>query len=1172
MNDDSSDYLRQKTKDELVSIILQLRKKNTNTEKVESEENRLKQFLNKFYLPVLLVNPLSWEIVYQNEALSKSNIVGEQLLKNTHFKEKIKQLPAFFQWKYCQFEKEECELLVYAQEIEVEQNRYFLLKFWPVSEENKKHPINLEDKHFLVNALKIHNIGIWYFDMKNHVCYMNEGNHIKMELPYRDEPYSLEELRTLIYPEDLEVFYSMEDSIHSIRGMIEFEGRLVSYVHKKVSHNTFKFFPIIKNDEVIAIWGTVAEVSKRKAGEDYIRADATFTQQMDQSLKKKNNILNVLEKNVKVAWWYLNHEKSFMEFSENWEEVAYLSRDHFHKVEDFLNTVHPEDRKHLEGVVRRIFSGEPNTQCTYRLIHPEKPVKYIYAANVIINQEVYGILHDITDLKVSEFNLKAAEANYREVLDSLDEMIIRFKPDSTLTFVNAAYARFFKKKREELVGTRFLEIIPEYVREEVKAKLAKLAKHKKTLSDIHKIYDDGINSVWHRITDYPILDENGELKEIQTIGIDITDKVVANNKLRESEQMYRMLAEGSSDIIFLLDKELNLSYINPAVYEVLGYKEEEILSIPLDKIVTQETINEAQMIYGISLQENVKQKFNPEVKTWKTPLIRKDGKRIWGEIAITPLTDGINKFTGLLGIIRDISDRKQYEDQLLRANKELADLIEEKNKFLSMVSHDIKTPLNSLMGMVYLLKNQLNPIPQAEILETLDFSANHLKSLVNNLLDLSSLQQRKIKLEKRAFMLSWLLKNCINAFHFHASDKNIQLRHEFLNIDEVKVIGDPDRLYQIINNLLSNAIKFTEQGSVDLIVALSALNNSRYSISVVVRDTGPGIEKKYLSRIFEPFVRVHTDNMEGSGCGLAIVKELVDLFDGSIKVESELQKGTKFKVDFELPSASGDAKEGLLHSDLSVAEASLEGVSILYVEDLEFNQKLLSTYAKLWKFDLHIVDNALEAIKLLYRKKFDMVLMDIFLPSLQGDEATRMIRKAEKQEKIDANNIILAVTALEDISNPEWLGKNGFNDIIPKPIDPSLLYQKLKWWSRKQSPDLSTYAEQNSAQTKLFHNLKSTFNGESDNLKNLLKSFKDDLDTQMESLSLAIQADDQSSYSKTRHNLSAMLAMLNEIELREYLVNNKSIPKTTAEKKEAQNIIKDHITRIQTLITAEVEK
>jgi CheY-like chemotaxis protein/anti-sigma regulatory factor (Ser/Thr protein kinase) len=474
--------------------------------------------------------------------------------------------------------------------------------------------------------------------------------------------------------------------------------------------------------------------------------------------------------------------------------------------------------------------------------------------------------------------------------------------------------------------------------------------------------------------------------------------------------------------------------------------------------------------------------------------------------------------------------------------------------------------------MVYLLKNQLNPIPQAEILETLDFSANHLKSLVNNLLDLSSLQQRKIKLEERAFMLSWLLKNCINAFHFHASDKNIELRHEFLNIDDVKVIGDPDRLYQIINNLLSNAIKFTEQGSVDLIVALSALNNNRYSISVVVKDTGPGIEKKYLSRIFEPFVRVHTDTKDGSGCGLAIVKELVDLFDGTIKVESEVQRGTKFKVDLELRSASGNESHSFLQSDLAVAEASLEGVSILYVEDLEFNQKLLSTYAKLWKFDLHIVDNALEAIKVLYKKKFDIILMDIFLPSLQGDEATRMIRKAEKQGEIDAKNIILAVTALEDISNPEWLGKNGFNDIIPKPIDPSLLYQKLKWWSRKQSPDLGTYAEQNSAQTKLFHNLKSTFNAEPKHLKSLLKSFNDDLDTQIENLNLAIQTDDQSSYSKTRHNLLAMLAMLNETELRQYLINNKSIPKTIAEKEEAQHIFKDHITQIQTLIALEIEK
>jgi signal transduction histidine kinase/CheY-like chemotaxis protein/HPt (histidine-containing phosphotransfer) domain-containing protein len=390
----------------------------------------------------------------------------------------------------------------------------------------------------------------------------------------------------------------------------------------------------------------------------------------------------------------------------------------------------------------------------------------------------------------------------------------------------------------------------------------------------------------------------------------------------------------------------------------------------------------------------------------------------------------------------------RHEIEFAVKEKEMAEQSSRlKQQFIANMSHEIRTPMNAIVGMTRLLKEK-DPRPdQAKYLEAITQSADNLLVIINDILDFSKIEAGKISIESIQFSLRSVLKNVVTLLRFKTEEKGITIRFELDNDLPDLLIGDPTRLSQVLMNLAGNAVKFTEQGYVHIICRKLVLRQQVIKIAFDVIDTGIGISEDYVSIIFDSFTQAGTDvarKYGGTGLGLTISKQLVELMDGTIDVKSTLGKGTTFS--FELPfqvsaQAASSDKEKVTYSDEEIA--LLNKVRVLLVDDNEFNTILavdtLHTVAPLMRITEAV--SGAEAVDWVKKEQFDLVLMDIQMPGMNGVEATRKIRKELPEEKRSIRIIAMTANVMrEDIQH--YL-ENGMNDHIPKPFQKEELIQKI---------------------------------------------------------------------------------------------------------------------------------
>lgn len=396
---------------------------------------------------------------------------------------------------------------------------------------------------------------------------------------------------------------------------------------------------------------------------------------------------------------------------------------------------------------------------------------------------------------------------------------------------------------------------------------------------------------------------------------------------------------------------------------------------------------------------------------------------------------------------KQINKAKELETQLI-LSKELAEnAASSKSQFLSTMSHEIRTPMNAVIGFTHLLL-QLNPRPeQAEYLQLLKFSAENLLVLINDILDFSKIEAGRIEFEEADFLIKELVSNIRLALLQKAEEKNIQLK---LLIDQDlpnAVNGDPVRLGQILTNLISNALKFTEEGKVTIVASLNKKTNEHTIIDFEVSDTGIGISPDKLENIFESFTQASADttrNFGGTGLGLTITKKLLELMGSEIKVTSELGRGSVFYFTLALKNSSMQFA-GHLNDHLSMDEKSLKGVKVLIAEDNQINVILAKQYMKLWDIECDVAENGLIALAMVQTNNYDMVLMDLQMPEMDGYQATSAIRKLRGEKYKTLPIIALTASAMLDIKDKAFAV--GMNDYISKPFNPKDLYKKIAFYS-----------------------------------------------------------------------------------------------------------------------------
>jgi two-component system sensor histidine kinase/response regulator len=413
---------------------------------------------------------------------------------------------------------------------------------------------------------------------------------------------------------------------------------------------------------------------------------------------------------------------------------------------------------------------------------------------------------------------------------------------------------------------------------------------------------------------------------------------------------------------------------------------------------------------------------------------RKDGSRFPLELRTSeiPFEEG-NAF---IISARDITQLKDSQNRLLNAMTAAEAANAAKSTFLSNMSHEIRTPMNSIIGMANLaLKTHLNT-KQHDYVSKINFSAQHLLGLLNDILDFSKIEANKLEIEEVNFTLSALFKGLSGQLAHAAASKGLSLKFELDEKLSVPLRGDPMRLSQILLNFISNAIKFTQTGEIKVSAVLLVERAGEFEIRFEVRDSGVGLSNEEIGKLFHAFHQADTSTTRkygGSGLGLAICKQLVELMDGTIGVDSEPGKGSVFWIAVRLPFGEKiNVMKQIVNLDLS----SLQDKSILLVEDNIFNQQVASEILQEVGINVSIANNGKEAIECLLQKTFDCVLMDVQMPVMDGFEATRQIRTTP----VLANTIIIAMTANAGVEDKARCFAAGMNDFISKPVFADQLY------------------------------------------------------------------------------------------------------------------------------------
>jgi signal transduction histidine kinase/DNA-binding NarL/FixJ family response regulator len=415
---------------------------------------------------------------------------------------------------------------------------------------------------------------------------------------------------------------------------------------------------------------------------------------------------------------------------------------------------------------------------------------------------------------------------------------------------------------------------------------------------------------------------------------------------------------------------------------------------------------------------------------------------VFHQIEYSPAYDKKGEIYGVLLSVIDITDRIKYERELNAAKLQAEEAVKVKSDFLSNMSHEMRTPLNAIIGFSDLLLETQMDKSSLENLQSIKYSSENLLVLINDILDLSKIEAGKLSIENTDFNLKYLLEQSIQLIQVKAIEKNVKLVFDLDESIPEQLVGDPVRLNQILLNLTSNAVKFTNQGFVSVVVKCVKSDNRNILVRFEVKDTGIGIRNEKLPFIFDSFTQAETyitRKYGGTGLGLSITKKLINLLGGSIHVLSKEYSGTTFTVD--VPFWISNKKLENVKEEDDVY-ASFKGEKILLVEDNIFNQVLICKVLQKWEIEIDIANNGIEAIVLLQKKKYNLVLMDMQMPEMNGVEATKHIRDMDT-DVMDHNISIIGISADAYSESKEKALKSGMNDYITKPFRQKELYKLL---------------------------------------------------------------------------------------------------------------------------------
>ncbi len=669
-------------------------------------------------------------------------------------------------------------------------------------------------------------------------------------------------------------------------------------------------------------------------------------------------------------------------------------------------------------------------------------IDVLYNASVYkdSNGNVLGVsasARDVTAKKRAEVSLEKSLKEISGYKKALDESSIVAITDENgiINYANDNFCKISKYKREELIGKDHRIVNSGYHSSDFMADFwAVIQCGEIWRGEIKNRAKDG-SIYWVDTTVVPFFNEDGEIYQYVSIRSDITAKKLLS-------QYSLSLIEASRDPLIVISPEGKITDMNEAMVHVTGISRADLKGSDFKEYFTDP--KKASEVY----QEVFKKGFVADY-----PLTIKDHKLTDVLFNGSVYKDDRGIVIGAVIVARDISEQKRYEKELTEAKvfAELATSIAEdakikaenavksKQQFLSNMSHEIRTPMNAIIGFTkVVLKTDLS-IKQREYLQAIKVSGDALIVLINDILDLAKVDAGKMTFEKTPFKLASSISAMLHLFEPKIEEKNLVLVKEYDSRIPDVLVGDPIRLHQIILNLVSNAVKFTNNGKITVTVKLLSEDDENVNIEFAVIDTGIGISEHKIKNIFENFQQATHDTSRlygGTGLGLAIVKQLVEPQGGKICVTSKIDEGSTFS--FNLPFKKTNAEAEVEIGTLEETEDN-RNIKVLVVEDIALNQLLMRTLLDDFGYGCDIAGNGKIAIEKLLHNTYDIILMDLQMPEMNGFEATEYIRNTLK-----LSIPIIALTADVTTVDVEKCKAVGMNDYLAKPVNEKLLYNKIK--------------------------------------------------------------------------------------------------------------------------------
>ena len=817
-------------------------------------------------------------------------------------------------------------------------------------------------------------------------------------------------------------------------GPVEVEQHLASTIGERIYSTKLIPVPGPDGTAVLRIVGFARDITERKLAEQAL-------------LEKERRWATLLSNLPGVAYRCANDATWTAEFvSAGCRELLGHSAEEFmvrHSV-TLEDIIPPEQRPAIRAELDRRLAAREPYRFSYRVhTRTDREIWVVEYGRGIFEptghlQALEGVLFDITDLKQAEQRLRSSELKYRSIFENTIDGIFQTSPDGHLLNVNPAFARIYGYATPEEMIREVRDIGHQiYVAPELRRQmLDRLARtgHIANL-EIQMRHRDG-HLLWVRLNAHMVKDEHGQILYFEGGNIDITERKLAEQSLRESEAKYRSIFENALEGIFRSTPEGRYLAINPAMAHMHGYASPE-------EMVHAVTDMAAQVYGHPGDRQHIIQSLEAtgRIDAYEYQARHRDGHLFWVLLTGRVVNDPDGHLLYYEGTCLDITEHKRLAElQAAKLHAEIASRA--KSAFLANMSHEIRTPMNAILGFTQLMLRDAQATPaQRDRLQTIDRNGEYLLALLNDVLEISKIEAERATLRLGPCDPRSLARDLYSLFHNRAEARGLVLSVQGISTLPPRLIADDAKIRQIFVNLLSNAVKFTERGQITLRFNATREDNGRWLLEGTVTDTGPGIAPAEIGRLFQQFKQTAAGRKAGSGTGLglAISRGFARLMGGDITVHSEPGRGSAFTVSLRVDPVPEDYTQEPRNTRGHILRLSAGQPSfrILVVDDQTDSRRLLSELLGGVHFHVQEAADGAEAIAVFQRWAPHCIIMDFRMPTMDGATATKRIRELDPSGRVKILGLSASVLREEQDPMP------GIDDFLGKPFRDDDLLERI---------------------------------------------------------------------------------------------------------------------------------